>query len=120
MQFKKMAAMAGSALMAGLAIATPVLGATVSSVSSISDMVSPDSFPMFVVGADAECVIVANQKGDKSQNKTYKFEYVEGALEHSFKISNEGKILYYDLWFNFRQGIYKSIPVNDHSWAKNI
>jgi len=40
--------------------------------------------PNLVVGADSECVIVANQDGDKSKNKTYKFEYVEGALENTF------------------------------------
>ncbi len=40
--------------------------------------------PNLVVGADSECVIVANQGGDKSKNKTYKFEYVQGALENTF------------------------------------
>lgn len=40
--------------------------------------------PNLVVGADSECVVVANQKGDKSENKTYQFEYVQGALENSF------------------------------------
>jgi hypothetical protein len=38
-----------------------------------------------VVGADAECVIVANQDGgDNSNNREYKFEYVQGALENTF------------------------------------
>jgi len=50
--------------------------------------------PNLVVGADAECVIVANQNGDKSKNKIYKFEYVEGALENTFEITDEDKILY--------------------------
>lgn len=40
--------------------------------------------PNLVVGADSECVIVANQSGDKSENKTYQFEYVQGALENTF------------------------------------
>jgi len=40
--------------------------------------------PNLVVGADSECVIVANQGGDKSKNKTYKFEYIQGALENTF------------------------------------
>ncbi len=40
--------------------------------------------PNLVVGADSECVIVANQSGDKSKNKTYKFEYAQGALENTF------------------------------------
>lgn len=43
--------------------------------------------PNLVVGADSDCVIVANQKGDKSENRTYQFEYVQGALENTF--SNE-------------------------------
>lgn len=58
--------------------------------------------PNLVVGADAECVIVANQNGDKSKNKIYKFEYVEGALENSFEISSEDKILY-------KQGIQEHV-----------
>lgn len=39
--------------------------------------------PNLVVGADAECVIVANQKGHKSENRTYQFEYIQGSLEHT-------------------------------------
>lgn len=58
--------------------------------------------PNLVVGADAECVIVANQNGDKSKNKTYKFEYVEGALENSFELTGEDKILY-------KQGIQEHV-----------
>ncbi len=50
--------------------------------------------PNLVVGADSECIIVANQEGDKSKNKTYKFEYVQGALENRFIIPNEEKVLY--------------------------
>ncbi len=50
--------------------------------------------PNLVVGADAECVIVANQAGDQSMNKTYKFEYVSGALENTFNNQDEDKILY--------------------------
>lgn len=40
--------------------------------------------PNLVVGADSECVVVANQSGDKSKNRTYKFEYTQGSLESSF------------------------------------
>ena len=40
--------------------------------------------PNLVVGADSECIIVANQNGDKSKNRTYKFEYTQGALENTF------------------------------------
>lgn len=50
--------------------------------------------PNLVVGADAECIIVANQSGAKSKNKEYKFEYVTGSLENGFVDKNEDKILY--------------------------
>jgi len=63
MQFKKLAALTGSALLAGLSIAAPVLASTVTSVGKISDMVtvtdSTVSFPMFVVGANAKTEDVA-------------------------------------------------------------
>lgn len=39
-----------------------------------------------VIATDSEQVIVANQDGeDGKDNKTYKFEYVTGALEHTFQ-----------------------------------
>ena len=50
--------------------------------------------PNLVVGADSECIIVANQEGDKSKNKTYTFEYVQGALENRFILPVEEKVLY--------------------------
>ena len=50
--------------------------------------------PNLVVGADAECVIVANQSGVKPENKEYKFEYVTGSLENGFVDKKEDKILY--------------------------
>lgn len=42
--------------------------------------------PNIVVGADSENVIVANQKGqdEKRENKKFRFEYINGALENSF------------------------------------
>ena len=45
--------------------------------------------PNLVVGADAEQVIVANQAGQQKgrDNKKFKFEYVSGALENSFELS---------------------------------
>lgn len=58
--------------------------------------------PNLVVGADSECVIVANQAGNKSKNKTYKFEYVQGALENTYNIKREKKVLY-------RQGIQEHV-----------
>jgi hypothetical protein len=63
MQFKKLAAVAGSALMAGLALAGPVLATQVSQLGKISDMVSVSgttaSFPIFVIGATAQTADVA-------------------------------------------------------------
>ena len=45
--------------------------------------------PNLVVGADAEQVIVANQEGQERErdNRKFKFEYVSGALENSFELS---------------------------------
>lgn len=51
--------------------------------------------PNLVIGTDAECVIVANQEWNRSKNRTYKFEYVQGALEDTKEpISTEQCILY--------------------------
>ncbi|GHV83543.1 hypothetical protein AGMMS50212_08830 [Spirochaetia bacterium] len=48
-----------------------------------------------VVNTDAENVIVANQAGeDGKENKGFKFEYVNGALENTFTNSCEKGILY--------------------------
>ena len=57
MQFKKLAAITGSALMAGLSLAAPVLATTVTKLGNIGDMVgvadSTVNFPIFVIGARA-------------------------------------------------------------------
>lgn len=58
--------------------------------------------PNLVVGADAECVIVANQEGTYSENKEYQFEYISGALENTFIFRDEAKTLY-------RQGIQEHV-----------
>jgi len=48
-----------------------------------------------VVNTDAENVIVANQSGeDNKDNRKYKFEYVNGALEDSFINESEKGVLY--------------------------
>jgi ABC-type phosphate transport system ATPase subunit len=48
-----------------------------------------------VVNTDAENVIVANQAGeDGKDNKAYKFEYVNGALENTFTELDEKGVLY--------------------------
>lgn len=39
--------------------------------------------PNLVLGADAEQVIVANQDGKDTKNRTSKFEYVSGGIEHT-------------------------------------
>jgi hypothetical protein len=63
MQFRKLAAVAGSALMAGLALAGPVIATQVTQLGKISDMVSVSgttaSFPIFVIGASAQTADVA-------------------------------------------------------------
>ena len=45
--------------------------------------------PNLVVGSDAEQVIVANQEGQERgrDNREFRFEYVSGALENSFELS---------------------------------
>jgi hypothetical protein len=57
MQFKKLAAITGSALMAGLSLVGPALATSVTAIGNIADLVSVTdstvSFPMFVVGATA-------------------------------------------------------------------
>lgn len=63
MQFRKLAALTGSALMAGLSLAAPVLATSVTKLSDISKMVgatdSAVSYPMFVIGANAATSDVA-------------------------------------------------------------
>jgi len=50
--------------------------------------------PNLAVGADAECIVVANQDGTYSKNKKYQFEYVSGALENTFINGEDVEILY--------------------------
>ena len=50
--------------------------------------------PNLVVGADSEQILVANQWGSNSQNKSNKFEYVMGSIENSFTKPDEECILY--------------------------
>ena len=54
------------------------------------------------VSTDAECIIVANQDGQKNKNKKFKFEYVQGSLEKTFKDPLIKEILY-------KQGIKEHI-----------
>ena len=50
--------------------------------------------PNLVVGADSEQIIVANQRGSNSKNKSNQFEYVMGSIENSFTKPDEEYILY--------------------------
>jgi hypothetical protein len=63
MQFKKLAAITGSALMAGLSLAAPVLATSVTALKNINTMVSASgntyTFPTFVIGATAATSDVA-------------------------------------------------------------
>lgn len=87
MQFKKLAAITGSALMAGMALAGPVLATSVTKLSNIADLVgvtdSTVSFPMFVIGANAATADVAGAIGVAvnmaSNAKTTSSVAVEGA-----------------------------------------
>lgn len=58
MQFRKIAAIAGSAIMAGLSIATPALATSVTQLNKFSDVVSVSgttvNYPLFVYGANAK------------------------------------------------------------------
>lgn len=57
--------------------------------------------PNLVVGADAECVIVAHQTANSIGNN-YMFEYVSGALENTFTDTKNNNILY-------KQGIQEHV-----------
>lgn len=59
--------------------------------------------PNIVVNADAENIIVANQKGqnDIASTSDYKFDYINGALEDSFAK-------------NFSTDLLKSMGIREH------
>ncbi len=61
MQFRRVCAVAGSALLAGATLATAVMGATVTTVGEITKKLGTpqEKFPLFVVGADAAASDVA-------------------------------------------------------------
>lgn len=59
--------------------------------------------PNLVVGADAECIIVANQRGNTTEEvQKFQFEYVGGALENTFVEKEVNKVLY-------KQGIQEHV-----------
>ena len=46
-----------------------------------------------VIGADAEEVIIANQQGQDTPNKQFKFEYISGAIENNTPVyKHDGSI----------------------------
>ncbi|MBR9682573.1 MAG: hypothetical protein GOV02_02770, partial [Candidatus Aenigmarchaeota archaeon] len=57
MKFKKLLAMAGTAIMSSMALSAPVLAASVTELQNVYDMVSVEDstldFPLFVYGASA-------------------------------------------------------------------
>jgi hypothetical protein len=63
MQFKKIAAVAGTAIMAGMTLAGPALASKITGVGNVADMVSVTgsvpSFPLFVIGQNAATADVA-------------------------------------------------------------
>ncbi|MEM7820627.1 MAG: S-layer protein [Candidatus Aenigmatarchaeota archaeon] len=74
MQFRKIAALAGSALMGTLAATAPALAATVSNVSGIYGLASATSFPVFVIGNDAKPSDVAGAIGIAAKMAAFSFE----------------------------------------------
>ncbi len=63
MQFRQIAALAGSALVGSLAAVAPAMAINVTKVSEITNLVTKDSFPVFVVGADAMPADIAGAIG---------------------------------------------------------
>jgi len=45
--------------------------------------------PNLVLGADAELIIVANQDGEGTKNRTHPFEYISGSIEHTKTEDND-------------------------------
>ncbi len=51
--------------------------------------------PNLVLGADAELIIVANQDGEGTKNRTHPFEYISGSIEFTKAEDNEiNEVLY--------------------------
>jgi predicted ATPase len=73
--------------------------------------------PNLVVSTDSENIIVANQAGqDKSgKNFNYKFEYVNGAIEHSFIETNQTGVLFQR---GIRQHVCDILEGGEEAFAK--
>ena len=75
--------------------------------------------PNLVVGADAEQVIVANQAEQQRgrNNREFKFEYVSGALENTFELSEAGQkaILFRK---GIRQHVYEVLEGGKEAFQK--
>ena len=51
--------------------------------------------PNLVLGADAELIIVANQDGEGTKNRTHPFEYISGSIEYTKAEDNDiSEVLY--------------------------
>jgi len=109
MQFKKLAAITGSALMASLALAGPALATSVTALKDIGKLVSVTdstvSYPLFVIGATAATADVAGAVGIAvnlaSNAKTTSVVTVAGAGETvtgGAKIATTG--IYLTPWYN--------------------
>ena len=75
--------------------------------------------PNLVVSADAEQVIVANQEGQERErdNKKFKFEYVSGALENTFELSEaEQKAILFRK--GIRQHVYEVLEGGKEAFQK--
>lgn len=59
--------------------------------------------PNLVLGADAELIVVANQEGIGTENRTHQFEYVSGSIENTKSEDNTNPAVLY------RRGIQEHI-----------
>lgn len=73
--------------------------------------------PNLVVSTDSENIIVANQAGQQKagENSQYKFEYVNGALEHSFVDESKTGILFKK---GIRQHVCDVLEGGEEAFAK--
>ncbi len=73
--------------------------------------------PNLVVSTDAENIIVANQAGQNKSgsNRQYKFEYVNGSIEHSFINSSNTGILFQS---GIRQHVCEILEGGEEAFAK--
>jgi ABC-type dipeptide/oligopeptide/nickel transport system ATPase component len=71
--------------------------------------------PNLVVGADSEQVIIANQEGSDSRNKSKKFEYISGSIENTYNEENDSCFLYCK---NIKEHICNILEGGEESFKK--